>query len=157
MSIFRLKSGSVPESRRWRGILFSFDCVCEALNIAPEILRDRLGGFTLGRGAIRTHGPRIYEPQLLFAKSGGLGTYARQWLVKLEHFSSNQNVYFPSVPPPGEGLLSCAPSKLHYIRPHPRGPKTNDLSGVNYQPFRPDLLSPRQGHGVVLPHALDRV
>ena len=28
------------------------------------------------------------------------------------------------------------------------GPKTNDLSGVNCRPFVPDLLSPRQGHGL---------
>ncbi len=38
--------------------LFSFDSVCDALNIAPEWLRERLGGVALKHGLIGCERPR---------------------------------------------------------------------------------------------------
>jgi hypothetical protein len=38
--------------------LFSFDTVCDALKIAPELLRERLSGLTLRHGSTGWDGPR---------------------------------------------------------------------------------------------------
>jgi hypothetical protein len=37
---------------------FSFDNVCDGLNIAPELLRERLRGLALRHGSTGWHGPR---------------------------------------------------------------------------------------------------
>jgi hypothetical protein len=43
---------------RGNGYLFSFDTVCDALNIAPELLRERLSGAALMHGSTGWDGPR---------------------------------------------------------------------------------------------------
>jgi hypothetical protein len=43
---------------RGNGYLFSFDTVCDALNIAPELLRERLGDLALRHGSTGWGGPR---------------------------------------------------------------------------------------------------
>jgi hypothetical protein len=43
---------------RGNGYLFSFDTVCDALNIAPELLRERLSGLALRHGSTGWDGPR---------------------------------------------------------------------------------------------------
>jgi hypothetical protein len=43
---------------RGNGYLFSFDTVCDALNIAPEFLRERLCDLALSHGSTGWDGPR---------------------------------------------------------------------------------------------------
>jgi hypothetical protein len=43
---------------RGNGYLFSFDTVCDALNIAPELLRERLCDLALRHGSTGWDGPR---------------------------------------------------------------------------------------------------